>query len=105
MRASRVIFVWQKTEIRAGPPSPPGIRWVGGEGYFASMKAGLFCVCESKLSHRSPIFFFRPTGGQLRVTRHAHVSLHNAATTIQVFDRHCLSPVARHGAGRNVRFK
>jgi len=50
------------------------------------MKAGIFCVCESRLSHRSPIFFLQTEGGQLRVTRHAHVSLHNAGNhNVQFF--------------------
>src|SRR6516164_903217 len=38
--------------------------------------AGLFCVCESRLSHRSPIFFFRSdrqrvASVQCHVARHA----------------------------------
>jgi hypothetical protein len=68
-------------------------------GAFWVMKAGLFCVCETRVSYRSHIVFFRPTGGELRqlqshVARHAHVSLRKRRQS-----------VARHGAGRNVRFK
>jgi hypothetical protein len=55
-------FVRRKSGIRVseGPHSGPplGIGW-DGEGYFASIKSGLFCVYESRLSHRSPIFFLQ----------------------------------------------
>ena len=56
-------FVRRKSGIRVSEGPHPGTPLVlgggCGEGYFASMKAGLFCVCESRLPHRSPIFFLQ----------------------------------------------
>src|SRR5262249_60582200 len=73
----------RKSKLREGPPAPrpPGI---GGwdRGYFASMKAGLFCVCESRFHGLVSIppltnFFSDPShqASMLRVT--LQVSLHN----------------------------
>jgi hypothetical protein len=46
------------------PRRPPSFQvWVPAQ---TIDEAGLFCVCESRLSNRSPIFFFRPTDGELR---------------------------------------
>jgi len=84
--------------LREDPtPHPLGL---GGwrVGHFGSMKAGLFCVCESRVSYRSYIVFFRPTGGELRqlqshVARHAHVSLRNAGNELRI-----TVPVAMFGS-------
>jgi len=63
MRASRVVLPDEKrkSECVKDPTlrAPLALGGWGGEGYFASMKAGIFCVCESRLSHRSPIFFLQ----------------------------------------------
>jgi hypothetical protein len=110
----------RKSEISWVPSMPgrlPSVQ-VGSPHHKPSMKAGLFCVCESRLSHRTPIFFFRPTGGESRqpqshVARNAHVSMHNVGdndvSSHRRFSNHSssigLSPVARHGPGPNVRLK
>ena len=109
MRESRVVFAGRKSEIRVreGPRTAPPLAlggW-GGEGYFASMKAAysVFVRVDSPTVHP---FFSSDRQAVSSVLRDTLVSrCTTRATTIQVFDRHCLPPVARHGAGRNVRFR
>ena len=93
-------------------------------------KAGMFCVCESRLSHRLPIFL---TPGDVRSTQF-HVARHAAclnaphrrppalqlpfwsdsrdeatyaeSIVFQSFDYQSVCrPVSRHGIGPNVRLK
>jgi hypothetical protein len=73
----------RKSEHVKDPPlrAPLALGGWGGEGYFASMKAGLFCVCESRLSQRSPFFSDRQAVScVLRVTLMSHCT--TRATTM-----------------------
>jgi hypothetical protein len=136
MRESRFKFGWRKTEIRVregpGGPRPPSAVAEGTLHTIA--KAGMFCVCESRLSHRSPIFFLQTDPGagcvslnaMLRVT--PHVSMHHIgghecfnylprptcamkftyaeSIVFQSFDFQSICRlVSRHGVDRNVRLK
>jgi hypothetical protein len=105
------------------PPAPPWHQVGRLEGYFASMKAGLFCVYESRLQYQVFVptahhFLSDPTGASAAMLHVTHVARHDApmpasskftyagSIISQVFDHSIsLSPVARHGVGPNVRFK